>query len=274
MLFDQSIPLYYQIENILRQRILSGEYGQTEAFPTEDQLTNEFKVSRITVRSALAALSRDGLIVRRRGKGTIVTDAIQDGPPTRLSGFIEDIIAMGIHSTVKILNFDFVKCPINIARMLDLKANQRPLRIEKIRYIDEKPFSHIINYVPPDIGKQIKQEDIVKYPLLQILENNFRIRIISGFQEMTATVADPAIASFLEIMVGAPLLKNERTIYSSKHRPVEHIVACYRADRYKYSVNLQRERSAGHRYHEWVVVGRPSIDDITPKARRGTSAAR
>ena len=71
---DRSIPLYYQLETILREKIRSGEYPPGDPFPTEDQLVQSYRLSRITVRKALSALEKDGLIDRKRGKGSVVTE--------------------------------------------------------------------------------------------------------------------------------------------------------------------------------------------------------
>jgi GntR family transcriptional regulator len=240
MRFDNSIPLYYQIENILRERIAAGEYLPGTPFPTEGELIAEFAVSRITVRTALATLAEDGLILRQRGKGTTVTDSVQQTSPTRLSGFIEDILAIGQSTQVKVLTFRFMKAPAPAMTALELKPNQRPLRVEKIRFIDNEPFSHVLNYVPPEIGRKLQRKDTEELPLLHILENKLGIKIESGRQEVTATIAAPRLASFLNTMVGAPLLKCERIVYDVNHRPVEYVLVNYRADRYSYSVNLKR----------------------------------
>ncbi len=110
MQFDDSVPLYYQIENILRERVAVGRYSLHEPFATEAQLIEEFQVNRITVRTALAALVQDGLISCKRGKGTIVTGKVQQRSPTRLRGFIEDILTMVQQSEVKVLDFCLFYC--------------------------------------------------------------------------------------------------------------------------------------------------------------------
>ena len=74
MLVDKEIPLYYQLETILRKRILSGEIAPNVPFPSEESLGHEYEVSRITVRRALSSLVQDGVIIRKRGKGTFVSE--------------------------------------------------------------------------------------------------------------------------------------------------------------------------------------------------------
>jgi len=143
---DRSIPLYYQLENILREKIKSGEYRPGDPFPTEDQLVQSYRVSRITVRQALASLEKDRLIIRTRGKGTFVTEEQGYLEPMKLTGMIEDLIAMGIKTKTKIINFNFVHPQRKILKNLKLKENDKVLWIERVRMIEKTPISYIVNY--------------------------------------------------------------------------------------------------------------------------------
>src|SRR4030042_1454820 len=71
---NRSSPLYYQLENILRSKIEGGEVLPSHKLPTEQELSREYKISRATVRQALAALVSEGLLFRKQGKGTFVTE--------------------------------------------------------------------------------------------------------------------------------------------------------------------------------------------------------
>src|SRR5262245_62551455 len=70
----RKIPLYYQLENILREKIVSGAYAAGSRLPTESELIRIYGVGRITVRQALTALAKEGLIERKRRRGTFVTE--------------------------------------------------------------------------------------------------------------------------------------------------------------------------------------------------------
>jgi len=249
---NRSIPLYYQLENILREKISSGEYRPGDPFPTEDQLVQSYKVSRITVRQALGALEKDGLITRSRGRGSFVTEGQVHLEPMKLTGMIEDIIAMGIKTKTRIINFGFVHPPKKVAESLKLNENDQVLRIERIRLIKGLPVSHTISYIPPDLGKKISIKDLTIQPILNVLEKKCKVRISRGFQIIEATVADSRIASFLDVMTGAPLLKIERTVFDVRERPVEYISILYRSDRYHYSVELVRKRSLSKGSWEYI----------------------
>jgi len=241
---DRSIPLYYQIENILREKINSGEYRFGDFLPTERQLVRSYRVSRITVRQALSTLEKDGLISRKRGRGSCVTKKETNHETMKLTGMIEDIIAMGIKTKTKIIDFGFVRAPKKVSESLNLEDDTKVLKIERIRLVKGCPISYALNYIPPDLGRKITIKDLAVSPLLNVLEKKCKVEIALGSQIVGATVADSRIASYLQIMTGAPLLKIERTVSDKEGRPVEYVSVLYRSDKYHYSVDLIRKKVA------------------------------
>jgi len=243
VLVDKEIPLYYQLETILRKRIFSGEFSVDVPFPSEELIGKEYEVSRITVRRALSALEQEGLISRKRGKGTFVSEKAMSLEPPRLSGFIEDIVSMGIKTKIKLIDISWVKAPENVKECLNLQKQDQTLRIEKVRLIKGNPFSYVFNYLPPEIGQNIPLEKLTEKPLLMILEDDLDIKADTAIQTIEATIADTQVATLLGIRVGEPLLKVERTVFDVKEKPVEYVSVLYRSDKYCYTVNLKRKRS-------------------------------
>jgi GntR family transcriptional regulator len=243
MLKDKAIPLYYQIETILRRKILSGELQPLTPIPTEDALAHEFDVSRITIRQALGLLEKDGLVIRQRGKGTFVSEGVKAYESAKLTGSMEDLILMGVQTSTKILDFSWSEAPQSVRDRLGLGEESQVLRIEKIRLVDSSPFSYVINYLPQKIGQKIKPEDLTAKPLLMVMEENLGIRPDEADQTIEATIADAHVAPLLDIRMGDPLLKVERTVFDMKNKPVECVFVLYRADKYFFNVKLKRTRS-------------------------------
>jgi len=239
---NKAIPLYYQLETILRKKIVAGEFTPGDLFPGEEALATAYGVSRVTVRQALYCLEKDGLISRKRGKGTFVSEKLGSVAPPKLTGFIEDLISMGIRTSVKVIDICMVEAPEIIKERLRLTEMRQVLRVEKVRLIEGSPFSHVLNYLPPDIGQKIKPDDFALKPLLMILEENFGIRPAQAIQTIEATIADSLVASLLEIRVGDPLLKVERVVFDVNEKPVEYVSSLYRADKYFYTVKLKRRK--------------------------------
>ena len=142
-----------------------------------------------------------------------------------------------------ILNFDFVHPPNKVGENLKLNEDAKVLRIERVRLIKGQPISYSISYIPSDLGEKISVKDLTVQPLLNVLEDKCKMKIVRGSQIIEATLADSRVASFLEVMIGAPLLKMERVVFDTRNRPIEYISIFYRSDRYHYNVDFIRRRS-------------------------------
>lgn len=243
MLRDKAIPLYYQLETILRNKIVSGDFGPETALPSEDALAEEYHVSRITVRQALAALEQDGLVLRRRGKGTFVSADARAVELPRYTGSIEDLMLMGLRTATQVLDSAWIDPPEHIRERLNV-SGEKVLRIEKIRSLENRPFSYILNYLPPAVGARLPLELVKSKPMLMILEEDLGVRLSEADQAVQATIADSDIAAKLDLRVGDPLLNSERIVYDLRKQPVEYVSSLYRADKYAFTMKLKRRRSA------------------------------
>ena len=173
--------------------------------------------------------------------------------PTKLTGMIEQIIAMGTKTRTRIVNFGFVHPPKKVREDLGLNRDAKVLRIERIRFIKGQPISYTISYIPSDLGEKINIKDLVVQPLMNVLEDKCKIKIVRGSQVIGAALADSRVASFLEVMAGFPLLKIERVAFDSRERPVEYISILYRSDRYHFNVDFIRKRSESRT--QWDYAG-------------------
>jgi len=243
MLRAGGIPLYYQLETILRRKIDSGELTRGAVIPSEETLAQEYQVSRVTIRQALSLLVQDGLLIRHRGKGTFVSKTCRVLPASKLSGSLEDLISMGVLTQAKPINVS-MRAPGEDARQaLELGPEEQVLHIERLRLTDDTPLSYVNNYFPAAIGEKLMKLDLDAKPLLVILEDDLGIEVGEALQTVEATVAEVDVAKLLETRVGDPLLKVKRTVYDVQHRPVEYVSVLYRADKYSFSVRLKRKRT-------------------------------
>ena len=175
--------------------------------------------------------------------GSLAAESPVHFEPTKLTGMIEEIIAMGTKTRTRILSFGFVHPPKKVRENLRLSENAKVLRIERIRFIKGQSISYTISNIPSDLGEKINIKDLVVQPLMNVLEDKCKIRIVRGSQVIGATLADSRVASFLEVTAGFPLLKIERVAFDTRKRPVEYISILYRSDRYHFNVDFTRKRS-------------------------------
>jgi GntR family transcriptional regulator len=240
------IPLYYQLENVLREKITSGAFEGGERLPTEVELIKQYSVSRITVRQALSALAEDGLIERKQGRGTYVAERKSKRRKfvgtIHLTGSLDELIAMGIDTPVKVLEMNRVEADAHEAELLQLKIGTPIYRLKRLRMNQNKPFGLIINYLPEEIGSRLTVAELSSGALLNTIETKLGYHLETATQEIKAELSDPYIADLLEIRVGMALLSIERTVYSDKGVPVEYVHTLYRSDLYGYSMKLVREK--------------------------------
>jgi GntR family transcriptional regulator len=244
------VPLYHQIYLILRQKILSSEFDFDERVPSEQELVDEYKVSRITARRALDELAAEGLVIRQRGKGT----RVRFRPPTQvidssIEGLLENLLAMGLETSVSLLKFEYVNANDEVARALHCEAGTIVQRAVRVRSIDSGPFSYLVTYVPQDIGSNYDANDLASNPLLQLLERS-GVTVDGAEQTITATLADADIATQLNTEIGAALLEVKRVVMDQDGRPVEYIRALYLPDQYQYHMVLSRVK--GEKVNTWT----------------------
>lgn len=260
-------PLYHQIYVILRDKILNGTYRTGARIPSEQDLTGAYGVSRITVKRAVDELAAEGLVVRHRGRGTIVSHAPAPAPPVTgsIQGLLENIVAMGLHTEVEVLEFEYTVPPERVRRALDVALGAEVQRSVRLRRLEGAPFSYLTTYVPAAIGRAFGRDDLATDPLMALLER-CGVEVGSADQTITATLADATVAPLLGVGIGAPLLSLTRLVRGQDEAPVEYITALYRPDRYQYRMMLSRVQ-AGNR-NTWSPAGSDAGPRKTSPQRR------
>lgn len=240
------VPLYHQIFLQLREEITSGERPLGSRMPTEQELAGSFGVSRITARRALAELADTNLVARKRRVGTTVIFE----PPVRpiegsIDQAIESLLTFGRSTQVKLIELDEAPARAPISDALAVEAGTSLIRVVRVRWLDGEPLGHLISYVPTDLGKHITRAELRTTPILALIEQA-GVKIGGATQTISATLADAALAAALSVEIGAPILRISRTVTDSSGRPVQHILAQYRPDRYQIRLDLHKSRADLH----------------------------
>ena len=243
------VPLYYQLEGLLREKIASGNFVAGDRLPTESELIQQYGVSRITVRQALTALAEEGLIERRQGRGTFVAERRTkkrafEGQ-THLTGSLDEIIAMGLSTPVKLIEMNRVEADAHEAELLGVTVGEPVYRIKRLRSREGKPYSFVINYIPAEIGAKLTREELSTGSLLHLMETKFGIKLKDAKQQITAALADSYVAGLLDVRIGSALLCIERNVFSEAGQAVESVQVLYRTDLYSYQVYLTRDELDG-----------------------------
>lgn len=236
------IPKYYQLSNILRQKIEEGAWRPLEPIPSERQLEEQYNLSRPTIRQAIELLVRQGFLYRVHGKGTFVSPPKLQKGALELTSFSEDMRNRGLKPGQKFLDFGFIVPPAHVRKQLELPAGQKVLRIKRVRTGNGEPIGIQDSYLALAPGQEITREEVEKGgSIYAILQEKFGIFPSEADETLEVTLASAEEAMLLEIPEGSPLLLNERTLYSQNRQAVEYVKILYRGDRYKYTLRLARK---------------------------------
>lgn len=238
---NPSVPLYYQLATLLRNKIASREYEAGQRIPSESTLSDDYGVSRMTVRQALGSLEEEGLIRREAGRGTFVTDE----PPLfsgnlELDRSIDDLISMGMATSVQLLELKTMEATEREARDLRVQPGSPITRCKRLRFFGDEPYCYIVNHVPREIGGRIDEERWRHGSVLKFVEEELGVPLRIAKQRLRATLADVDLARWLNVRIGDPLLLVDYHIRTDEDRPVEMAELYYRSDIYSFTLHLTR----------------------------------
>jgi GntR family transcriptional regulator len=253
---DRPVPLYYQLELQLRERVESGLWRAGDRLPTESELAAQFGVSRITVRQALERLEDDGLISRQRGRGTFVHSGVSPVPkierdPDRLHAFEQDILRQGLEPEARVLALEEVPTPAHVAELLRIPTGEVALRLRRLGTADRQPLWLESRYFPIEIGRAIRDRDLTSPVISRIIEQVCGRRIASSRLRIEARAATANQAQQLKIASGAPVLLNEFVYYDDRDLPVQALQAFFRADRYAFTFHV-KPKAEGPSAEAWI----------------------
>lgn len=214
--------LHHQIYLVLRDEIRNGRYKPGEMLPAEDELARYFAVSRVTVRSAMSSLERDGLIQRRQGVGTFVAEHMQlaemHAPVADLIAHIADINRT---TKVRLLEVGYVTGPPDVQAAFGDPEDDSFQRAVRLRMLNGQAVFFITTFIPRDIARHIDEAALNDTSLTKLLAQAGH-RLHSGTQVISAQLANPLVGGHLGLAVGAPLIR-VRQLHRDEHgRAVEY----------------------------------------------------
>lgn len=245
---DAGIPLYQQIYDLIRAKIVSGELGLNTRLPAEQELTEMLGVSRITVKRALNELAVAGFVRRQRGIGTVITfDAAAPTVKGSFENLIDGLTRIGVETEVQLLDCTTAPASPAICESLQMPHGSSAQRIVRLRRLGGEPFSYLVTYIPEDVSEGYSEDELASESLIKLLEKA-GFAPVEAEQTIMAEAAEPAVAANLGVAPGSPLLRIHRIMRDQNGRPVQDITAHYRPDRFQYHMRLTRSTA---RQKDW-----------------------
>jgi GntR family transcriptional regulator len=234
----KQIPLHLDISEQIHQQIIDSHYLPGSKLPSERELIKEWKVSRITIRRAIANLVQQGLVTTHQGKGAFVSEKRKVVYPLSnpLTFLQNDLADKGMELSLQNITFELVTASTEVQKILQLPADKPTAYLQKkLLFIDRVAGGMDITYILPEIGQKLATElsQNMTFPVLE--RNNCHIERVAATIECTN--ANLELSEYLAVPLGHPLLVYRHTAYTTHDRPLVHGSTISRGDRFCYSVN-------------------------------------
>jgi len=232
------VPLHYQVEELLRKLIELPEFKNGGFLPKEVDLAKRLGISRNTIRQATNKLEYEGLLVRKKGVGTKVSENTLTTNLDSWHSFTQEMSEKGVVFVNFLIETNWVKTDAKIAAFMQVPEDTVVLCLVRLRGFEDGPFVYFESYFHPRIGLTGK-EDFTR-PLYDIIEHDYHVVPSISSERIRAKSASAQTAKRLRIGRGDPVLVRERFVSDPGNRPIEYNIGFYIAEKFTYAIDIKR----------------------------------
>ena len=235
---SSDIPLYAQLVGIIKRQISSGALAVGDLLPSETELCRALDISRNTVRQAIGELEDEGLVVRKRGKGTFVTDPANNRRGVRYS-FTTEISSLGKTPSSTLIDFNVMTAPLDICEKMDLQEGTQVYCFTRVRNVDGEPLILETSYYPQYIYPHLTRDMVQTHSFYSLL---YHVGITPSSVEDTyqSVILDDTRAHLLSVTAGSSAFYYQRRTKTEDGRIYEYTHGYIRADRVHLDVHMQK----------------------------------
>ncbi len=235
---NSPVPLHYQVEELLRKLIELPEYKNGGFLPKEVEFAKRLGISRNTIRQASNKLEYEGLLVRKKGVGTKVSQNTVTTSLDSWHSFTQEMSEKGVVFINFVIETKWVKADAKIADFMQTPEETELLCLVRLRGFEDGPFVYFESYFHPRIGLTGK-EDFTR-PLYDIIEHDYHVVPSISSERIRAKSASAITAKRLRIGRGDPVLVRERFVSDPGNRPIEYNIGFYIAEKFTYTIDIKR----------------------------------
>ena len=230
------VPLYYQLQEVLKAELESGKWKPGEKLPSEVELSRHFGVSMITLREALKGLAELGYIRREHGRGTFVERRKFDEGTRELTSFTEEMRGHDLLASSRILSQLVSEADGRTATALGLTIGDPVFVLKRLRLAAGEPVSVQTAHIPAEFVPGLVVDEGAS--LYELLQSRYHLYPARARETYTASAADRSSAELLGIAEGSPVFAVERVTLLPNQRPFEFVQSVVRGDRYSVVLDL------------------------------------
>lgn len=236
---ESKIPLYYQLFNVIKEKIDTGELRENDRLPSERELCDIYEISRFTVRQAIKELENRGYIYIVQGKGTFVSEEKLKQDLLKFYSFTEDMKKIGKKPSSKVLNFDIIRSPESIAKKMNLSLDEKVYVFTRLRLADDEPMMFETTYLPYSRFADLTKEKLQSSAMYDIFTKEYDISFSKAEEILQPVLIREAEAYILNCSVRTASMMIERITYEGD-TIIEYTKSISRGDKFKYRVTLEK----------------------------------
>ena len=235
---SSEIPLYTQLVGIIKRNISSGELKVGDLLPSEAELCRALEISRNTVRQAIGALEDEGLVVRKRGRGTFVSDPSSNRRGVPYS-FTTEVTSLGKSPSSTLVDFRVTTPPPAVCETMELQVGTLMYCFTRVRNVDGEPLILETSYYPQYIYPNLTRELLQTHSFYSLL---YHVGIIpaSADESYEAVTLGAEESEYLQVENGSCAFFHQRRTRTEDGRIYEYTRSYIRADRVKLDVHMQK----------------------------------
>ena len=214
--FKKHIPLYYQISEMINEKIETSEWKPGYQIPAENELCELFGVSRITVRKAIEELTHLGKLVKHRGRGTFVLDKHINQNLKSIYSFSQEMERQGKISSTKVVSIDTINADQKLAKKLDVQVGEPLIKLSRLRLADEIPVVLEDTYFVQRKYSKLLEYDLNNFGLYKLLETEFNVHSTRAEERFRACELTDQESILLLCNKGSYGLVVQRTLYQDE----------------------------------------------------------
>lgn len=201
----QRAPLYQQVKQHVRELIDGGKWDESKRLPSENELVDLLKVSRMTVNRALRELAKEGYVERISGVGTFIADKRLESHPLTIQNIATEIAERGLIHQSKVIKIDEIRAPAEIAMLFNIPAGSRLFHSIILHSESGLPIQYEERYVYPAFAPDFINTDFSKITTNEYLMSVSRA-IDEIEQNIRAEVPNKGLSKLLRMAPGEPCL--------------------------------------------------------------------
>lgn len=233
------VPLRAQVEALLRELIREPQYQDGALLPDEVALAAQLGVSRGTVRSGISKLVFEGLLDRKAGVGTRVSNRNVESGIQEWHSFTREMASKGITVENFRRAYHQLEGTRDALQALQLDGTKTLWRLDRVRGWEGRPVLHTMSWFHPRLG--LKENEDTNLPLYEMIEKASGVRPHHAREDFLAVSADAPMARQLEVEKGAPLLLRRHTVFDAGNRPFEFAEVRYVSSRFALTLDVRRK---------------------------------